>query len=160
MNMESKIKIQDAEVNPITRLDYPDPDVIRVGDIYYMVSTTMHFMPGGEILRSYDLVNWEHAAFVYDRLDSTPGGWRADKTCTARACGRRPCAITRISFMSALSQTIRVRPICTRQARSRDRGKSIRSRAFTTTVPSCLTGTTCTSHTGARISISHSSMPD
>jgi len=62
---------KDLEINPITKLDYPDPDVIRVGDIYYMVSTTMHFMPGGEILRSYDLVNWEHAAFVYDRLDST-----------------------------------------------------------------------------------------
>lgn len=59
--------------NPITRLDYPDPDVIRVGDTYYMVSTTMHFMPGCEILRSYDLVNWEHEAYVYDRLDSTPG---------------------------------------------------------------------------------------
>lgn len=59
-------------VNPILKLDYPDPDVIRVGEIYYMVTTTMHFMPGGEILRSYDLVNWEHAAFVYDRLDSTP----------------------------------------------------------------------------------------
>ena len=27
-------------VNPITRLDYPDPDVIRVEDTYYMVSTT------------------------------------------------------------------------------------------------------------------------
>ena len=26
-------------VNPITRLDYPDPDVIRVEDTYYMVST-------------------------------------------------------------------------------------------------------------------------
>jgi hypothetical protein len=37
-------------VNPITRLDYPDPDVIRVEDTYYMVSTTMHFMPGCEIL--------------------------------------------------------------------------------------------------------------
>ena len=60
-------------VNPITKLDYPDPDVIRVEDTYYMVSTTMHFMPGGEILRSYDLVNWEHAAYVYDVLDSTPG---------------------------------------------------------------------------------------
>ena len=36
-------------VNPITRLDYPDPDVIRVEDTYYMVSTTMHFMPGCEI---------------------------------------------------------------------------------------------------------------
>ncbi len=59
--------------NPLTRLDYPDPDVIRVEDIYYMVSTTMHFMPGCEILRSYDLLHWEHAAYVYDKLDSTPG---------------------------------------------------------------------------------------
>lgn len=60
-------------VNPLTRLDYPDPDIIRVGDTYYMISTTMYFMPGGEILRSYDLANWEHAAYVYDRLDSTAG---------------------------------------------------------------------------------------
>ena len=58
-------------INPITRLDYPDPDIIRVDDTYYMVSTTMYFMPGCEILRSYDLVHWEHAAYVYDRLDST-----------------------------------------------------------------------------------------
>ncbi len=57
--------------NRMMRLDYPDPDVIRVDDTYYMASTTMYFMPGCEILRSYDLVNWEHAAFVYDRLDST-----------------------------------------------------------------------------------------
>ena len=61
-----------APINPITRTDYPDPDVIRVGDTYYMVSTTMYFMPGCEILRSYDLVHWEHASYVYDRLDSTP----------------------------------------------------------------------------------------
>ncbi|MCI8801301.1 MAG: glycosyl hydrolase 43 family protein [Lachnospiraceae bacterium] len=60
-------------INPITRLDYPDPDAIRVGDTYYMVSTTMHFMPGCEILRSYDLRNWEHLSYVYDKLDSTPG---------------------------------------------------------------------------------------
>ena len=58
-------------INPITKLDYPDPDVIRVGDTYYMVSTTMYFMPGCEILRSYDLVNWEHATYVYDTLDGT-----------------------------------------------------------------------------------------
>ena len=59
-------------INPITRLDYPDVDVIRVEDTYYMVSTTMHFMPGCEILRSYDLRNWEHATYVYDTLDGTP----------------------------------------------------------------------------------------
>lgn len=60
-------------INPITKLDYPDVDVIRVENTYYMVSTTMHFMPGCEILRSYDLINWEHAAYLYDVLDSTPG---------------------------------------------------------------------------------------
>ena len=37
-------------INPITKTDYPDPDVIRVGDTFYMVSTTMYFFPGGEIL--------------------------------------------------------------------------------------------------------------
>lgn len=58
-------------INPIIGLDYPDPDVIRVDDTYYMVSTTMYFMPGCEILRSYDLVHWEHATFVYDVLDQT-----------------------------------------------------------------------------------------
>lgn len=64
--------MQYPAINPVTRLDYPDPDVIRVGDTYYMVSTTMHFMPGCEILRSYDLRNWEHLSYVYEKLDSTP----------------------------------------------------------------------------------------
>ncbi|WOC31630.1 MULTISPECIES: glycoside hydrolase family 43 protein [Caproicibacterium] len=58
--------------NPILWMDFPDPDVIRVGDTYYMVSTTMHFMPGAVILRSYDLAHWETASYVYDTLDSTP----------------------------------------------------------------------------------------
>ncbi len=31
--------------NPIINSDFPDPDIIRVNDTYYMVSTTMHFMP-------------------------------------------------------------------------------------------------------------------
>lgn len=51
--------------------DYPDCDVIRVGDIYYMVSTTMHYMPGCVILRSYNLLNWEIACYVSGNLDST-----------------------------------------------------------------------------------------
>ncbi len=58
--------------NPILKSDYPDPDVIRVGDTYYMISTTMHFMPGGAILRSYDLINWEFVTYVFDSLDDTP----------------------------------------------------------------------------------------
>ena len=60
-------------VNPIMKMDYPDPDVIRVGDTYYMASTTMHFFPGGAVLRSYDLVNWEPVSYVYERLDGTKG---------------------------------------------------------------------------------------
>ncbi|HBY32406.1 MAG TPA: acetyl xylan esterase, partial [Clostridiales bacterium] len=57
--------------NPILKMDFPDPDVIYVDGVYYMISTTMHFLPGGQILRSYDLLHWEHAAYVFDHLDST-----------------------------------------------------------------------------------------
>lgn len=60
-------------LNPIIKMDFPDPDVIRVGDTWYMVSTTMHFFPGCVILRSYDLIHWETAAYVLEELDNTPG---------------------------------------------------------------------------------------
>lgn len=53
--------------------DFPDPDIIRVGNIFYMVSTTMHFMPGCVILRSYNLIDWEFCSYVYDNLDLTQG---------------------------------------------------------------------------------------
>lgn len=59
--------------NPVIWSDYPDVDVIRVEDTYYMISTTMHFMPGAVILRSYDLCHWEIVSYVYDTLDSTEG---------------------------------------------------------------------------------------
>lgn len=49
-------------VNPILNGDFPDPDVIRVGDVYYMVSTTFTVFPGATIMKSYDLVNWEYCA--------------------------------------------------------------------------------------------------
>ena len=59
--------------NPLTGMDYPDPDVIRVGDTYYMISTTMHFFPGGAILKSHDLIHWEICSYIYDFLEHTPG---------------------------------------------------------------------------------------
>lgn len=59
--------------NPIIGSDFPDPDMIRVGDTYYMISTTMHFMPGAVILRSFDLLNWEIFSYVYQELDPTEG---------------------------------------------------------------------------------------
>ena len=33
-----------SAINPVIHADFPDPDVIRVGDTYYMISTTMYFM--------------------------------------------------------------------------------------------------------------------
>lgn len=57
--------------NPLIWSDVPDPDVIRVGDTYYMVSTTMYYTPGVPIMRSYDLVNWELIGYVYDTLEDS-----------------------------------------------------------------------------------------
>lgn len=58
-------------INPILNADFSDPDVTRVGDTYYMVASDFHFM-GMQVLKSRDLVNWEYAARIYDRLDA-PG---------------------------------------------------------------------------------------
>ena len=44
--------------NPILYADYSDPDVIRVGDDYFMTASSFHCMPGMPILHSKDLVNW------------------------------------------------------------------------------------------------------
>ena len=46
--------------------DIPDLDIIRVGDVYYMTSTTMHMNPGVPIMKSVDLINWEIVNYVYD----------------------------------------------------------------------------------------------
>lgn len=50
--------------NPLMWGDWPDPDVIRVGDEFYMVSTSMHYVPGSPIVKSKDLVNWEMVAML------------------------------------------------------------------------------------------------
>ncbi|WP_438448432.1 family 43 glycosylhydrolase [Gorillibacterium sp. sgz5001074] len=54
--------------NPILWGDVPDLSAIRVGDTYYMTSTTMHMNPGVPIMKSKDLVNWEIVNYVYDIL--------------------------------------------------------------------------------------------
>ncbi|MBR6717606.1 MAG: family 43 glycosylhydrolase [Oscillospiraceae bacterium] len=52
--------------NPFIWSDVPDDDIIRVGDTYYMVSTTMFFAPGAPIMKSKDLFSWEMCNYVYD----------------------------------------------------------------------------------------------
>ena len=53
-------------------MDIPDPDVIFHDGYYYLITTTMHFFPGAEILRSEDLKSWKHYSYVYETLESTP----------------------------------------------------------------------------------------
>src|SRR3954470_8271571 len=62
------LKAQKAH-NPIIWADVPDLSMIRVGDTYYMSSTTMHMSPGLPIMKSKDLVNWELVSYAYNTLD-------------------------------------------------------------------------------------------
>lgn len=58
-----------AAQNPIIHADVPDMAMIRIGDTYYMSSTTMHLSPGLPIMKSTDLVNWKIVSYAYDILD-------------------------------------------------------------------------------------------
>ncbi|WP_454760362.1 glycoside hydrolase family 43 protein [Caulobacter segnis] len=58
--------------NPILPADYSDPDVIRVGDTYYLVASSFHFSPGVPILTSKDLVHWTIAGHVLPKLPFAP----------------------------------------------------------------------------------------
>ena len=55
--------------NPLFYDEFSDPDILRVGDDYYLAGTTMHAVPGLVILHSKDLVNWENVAYCFDRFD-------------------------------------------------------------------------------------------
>ena len=63
---------KDDIVNPMLWADTPDPDVIRVGDTFYMVTTTMHLMPGAPVMVSKDLKHWETVGYIFDRLTDSP----------------------------------------------------------------------------------------
>ncbi|HVU16789.1 MAG TPA: glycoside hydrolase 43 family protein [Candidatus Didemnitutus sp.] len=58
--------------NPLFYDEFSDPDVIRVGDDYYLTGTTMHAMPGLPILHSRDLVNWDFVGYALAELDLGP----------------------------------------------------------------------------------------
>lgn len=54
--------------NPILMADFSDPDVIRVGDDFYMVASSFNHLPGIPILHSKNLVDWKIINYVYDKL--------------------------------------------------------------------------------------------
>ena len=51
--------------NPIIFADYSDPDVVRVGDDFYLVASSFNCAPGLPILHSKDLVNWTIIGHVF-----------------------------------------------------------------------------------------------
>ena len=55
--------------NPLIYADVPDMAMLRVGNTYYMSSTTMHMNPGVPIMKSTDLVNWELVNYAYETLE-------------------------------------------------------------------------------------------
>jgi beta-xylosidase len=70
--------------NPILNSDYSDPDVIRVGDKYYMTASSFNCIPGLPILESRDMVNWKLISYaftkqppfdVYDKPQHGNGVW-------------------------------------------------------------------------------------
>ena len=69
--------------NPILQADYSDPDVIRVGDDFYMTASSFNSSPGLPILHSKDLVNWQIVNYalpvlpeqVYNTPQYSKGVW-------------------------------------------------------------------------------------
>ena len=66
------VKAQQTYRNPVINADVPDVSICKVADTYYMVSTTMHLMPGAPIMSSKDMINWKVISYVFDRIDDGP----------------------------------------------------------------------------------------
>jgi beta-xylosidase len=71
-NYVSKVWVADngdgTYKNPVINADYSDPDAIRVGDNFYMISSSFEDVPGLPILQSKDLVNWTIIGHALKRL--------------------------------------------------------------------------------------------
>ena len=59
--------------NPVLYADYSDPDVIRVGDDYWLTASSFNCAPGLPILHSTDLINWDIVNYVF--LNQPPYDW-------------------------------------------------------------------------------------
>ncbi|MDH3706801.1 MAG: family 43 glycosylhydrolase, partial [Acidimicrobiia bacterium] len=58
--------------NPVIPGFHPDPSVCRVGDDYYLVTSTFEYFPGVPLYHSRDLVHWRHLTNVLDRPEQLP----------------------------------------------------------------------------------------
>ncbi|WP_128102219.1 glycoside hydrolase family 43 protein [Paenibacillus sp. DCT19] len=53
--------------NPVLPGFYPDPSAIRVGEDYYLVTSSFEYFPGVPLFHSKDLVNWRQLGHILDR---------------------------------------------------------------------------------------------
>ena len=53
--------------NPVLRGFHPDPSICKVGDTYYLVTSTFEFLPGLPVYQSNDLLNWRLVSHVIDK---------------------------------------------------------------------------------------------
>jgi beta-xylosidase len=53
--------------NPVIFADYSDPDVVQVGNDFYMVASSFNCSPGMPVLHSKDLVNWKIIGHVFEK---------------------------------------------------------------------------------------------
>lgn len=78
LTMELLVQAQ-GYTNPVIPGFNPDPSVCRVGQDYYLVTSSFHYFPGVPLYHSRDLVNWEHIGHVLNRESQLPlpdaGSW-------------------------------------------------------------------------------------
>lgn len=66
--MKIKKNVKDMYQNPILHADYSDPDVIRVGEDFFMTASSFTYFPGLPILHSKDLVNWRVISYALEKM--------------------------------------------------------------------------------------------
>ena len=59
--------------NPVMWADVPDPSLCSDGEKFYLVSTTMHLVPGVPVMESTDMVHWKTVSYVLPRFE--PGAF-------------------------------------------------------------------------------------
>lgn len=62
---------------PVLSGFHPDPSICRVGEDYYLITSSFEYAPGVPIFHSRDLLRWEQIGNVLDREDqlALPSGW-------------------------------------------------------------------------------------
>ena len=76
--------------NPILGGFHPDPSVCRVGEDYYLVTSSFEFFPGIPVYHSHDLIHWKLISYCLTRKSQL----NLDGACLRAACGPRPSATT------------------------------------------------------------------